>query len=162
MPGISVGQHIRAATLNITLDRFLSNDGTTTIPPNGIEQVLTWPIITNLSGNVALSGSGNTTFTLLRTGLWILDLSTRTYFNTQPNNLDHFVWIYNRATSVQYAGQTYQSPVINAPIFNCFTVRQFPAGTVLETRIRNSTEQTCHLGQVADLCHFSLTWLQPY
>ncbi len=162
MVAITTAQHMRAANVNFTFDSFVASDTTTTLGTGAAETLILWPQLQTFSGNVFASDTGNGTFTLLKTGIWIVEACMRTAFVTPPTTGDHFFWLYNQKTAIQYAGQTIQAPIAKGSIFDIFTVHQFPAGTILETRLRNTTNQTVTLSQVPDLCHLSFTWLQPY
>lgn len=164
MGSLKAGQKVRASQLNITCTRYYSTDSTSTIATGATELILPWAVAANTSPNVTVSGTNNTTFTLNKTGYWIVEFQTRYIFSTNPSSGDTFAYSYLVSGVVQISGMTVAAPIPLAALPNRGTVRAFNAGDQVQVRLRNSTNQILSCANSfttwGEMSHISLTWLQ--
>lgn len=164
MAGINAGDHIRAPSLNVTLDRHLATDTTSTIGTGGSEQVVSWSSPQTVSPNVTPSGyPGFTSFQLNKTGIWLIEFLVRVKFSVAPTAGDIFAWAYLKAGGVKLCGETEPAPITvdHAPLLQARVTRPFTVGDQVELRLSNHCDQACLVASVPDLSHISLCWLQP-
>src|SRR6266704_3296522 len=93
MGQVFAGMVPKASQFNITTARYYSTDVTTTIT-NGTNTLLKWDTTLTSSADVTASGTGNATFTLNKTGIWIIDFQQRISFGTTPTTGDIYVYAF--------------------------------------------------------------------
>jgi len=159
MAGLKSGQKIRASNLNMSVSRYVATDNTATIATGGTERTLAYSSAVTTHSNVTASGTNNTTFTLNKTGTWLIGFEHRWTFGTAPTTGDTFFYAYLVSGVVILSGTTNPSPVSNAPKQGGMFIRPFTSGDQIQTRLRNSTNQILTLANNST-CAITLAFLQ--
>ncbi len=156
---VYAGQKVRVADIGVTTARYYSTDITSTIAASA-NLVLKWNNLVTSSPDVTASGTGNTTFTLLRAGLWIIEACHKMHFaGTIPTTGSLYYTMARGATGI--AGSGYRSPIYLSIIPNAQICMQFAANEQITVTAYNNTNQTVTLNCIEqELSHITLTRLQ--
>lgn len=159
MGSVIAGQRPAASQFNITSARYHSTD-TTTVVFGNTEVIMAWSVADRTSADVTASGTNNTTFTLNRSGIWLIEFQTRITYLATPTIGDLFAYAYLVAGVIQFCGKTVPTPITLAALPGGYSVRAFNAGDQIQVRVRNLTNQTVHISTGDELSHITFTWLQ--
>lgn len=161
MTQFKAGAKVRASELQATRSRYYSTDTSTTIATGGTISILKYAVADGTSSNVTASGTGNTTFTVNKTGIWLLTASSRVTFSTQPTSGDMTLYIAVGTTRI--AAESHPAPyyVNLSPVFAAGTVRTLTSGDAIQAALINATNQIATVNYEQNfVTHISLTLLQ--
>lgn len=160
MGSLLAGQKMRASALQITTSRYYSNDTTTTLAGSGTRTFLNYAVTDSSNANVTANSSS--LFTLNKDGIWIVECSTRFFFNSGlPTTGDVILEITGPSGTPVEGGRTVPTPIPLSGIPEACTIREYTAGSQIQVRLSNFTDKTLTVACNAIIRdHISFTWLQ--
>lgn len=164
MAATYAGDAPKASQFNIDTARYYSNDSTSTYNGN-TETVIKWSTPWTTSPYVTASGVNNTTFTLNKDGIWLIEFSWRVSSQSGNNTIgDLFAWAYlaNAGNTYAVCGESIAAPIRGTPKPSALTIRAFNAGDQIEFRIKNLVDATLVSQCFGEAEHCSFTWLQGF
>ncbi len=138
MGQIFSGQSPKASQFAMQLCRYACTDTTSTIGIGATNLAVGWDTAISTTPYVTVSGTGNTKFTINRTGTWHLSFSRKYTFTSPPTTGDLFIVL--AVNGVWSCGKTDQVPLDTT--LNVGRIRPLSVNDVITTVVINTTDHT--------------------
>lgn len=159
------GTDLTDALLNaaVPLGVRYEQKGSAQSPGNAADLKMKFETAVDTNTDVVASGTGNTDFTLQRTGWWLATAGTRYVSNAGGGERHLFIQTGSTFAIANRIAYQSVSNVGNAPVtLNCGTVKRLTAGTAIIVGLFQNCGASLALDATfGGTCHISLIWLGP-